>query len=54
MLNAKETLKKIADALNVVSNDEPKVEEVVETPETVEAQETPEVTEEVVETPEGY
>lgn len=51
MLNAKETLKKIADALNVVSNDEPKVEEVVETPEAVEAQETPEVTEEVVETP---
>ena len=32
MLNAKETLKKIADALNVVSNDEPKTEEVVETP----------------------
>lgn len=53
MLNAKETLKKIADALNVVSNDEPKVEEVVETPETVEAQDTPEVTKEVVETPEA-
>ncbi len=53
MLNAKETLKKIADALNVVSNDEPKVKEVIETPETVEAQETPEVTEEVVETPEA-
>lgn len=53
MLNAKETLKKIADALNVVSNDEPKVKEVIETPETVEAQETPEVTKEVVETPEA-
>lgn len=53
MLNAKETLKKIADALNVVSNDEPKTEEVVETPEVVEAQDTAEVTEEVVETPEA-
>ena len=53
MLNAKETLKKIADALNVVSNDESKVEEVIETPETVEAQETPEVAKEVVETPEA-
>lgn len=53
MLNAKETLKKIADALNVVSNDEPKTEEVVETPEVVEAQDATEVTEEVVETPEA-
>lgn len=53
MLNAKETLKKIADALNVVSNDEQKTEEVVETPEVVEAQDATEVTEEVVETPEA-
>ena len=52
MLNAKETLKKIADALNVVSNDEP-TKEVVETPEVVEAQDATEVTEEVVETPEA-
>jgi len=47
MLNAKETLKKIADALNVVSNDEPKTEEVVETPEATEG--TTEVKEEVEE-----
>ena len=53
MLNAKETLKKIADALNVVSNEEPKAEEVVETSDVIEAQDAPEVVEEVVKTPEA-
>ena len=37
-MNAKDTLKKIADALNITSNEEAKVETAVEAPvETVEA-----------------